>query len=71
MRGRSKPRTVDEYLAGLSDDKKDALERLRATGRQSSRGASAIRLSSRRETAGGVRRNRDALCLLPDDRHHG
>ena len=31
MRGRSTPRTVDEYLAGLSDDKKDALERLRAT----------------------------------------
>ena len=31
MRGRSTPKTVDEYLAGLSDDKKDALERLRAT----------------------------------------
>jgi uncharacterized protein YdhG (YjbR/CyaY superfamily) len=31
MRGRSKARTVDEYLAGLSDDKKDALEKLRAT----------------------------------------
>ena len=31
MRGKSKPRTVDEYLEGVSDDKRDALERLRAT----------------------------------------
>jgi uncharacterized protein YdhG (YjbR/CyaY superfamily) len=29
MRGRPKARTIDEYLAGLSDDKRDALERLR------------------------------------------
>jgi len=29
MRGGPKARTIDEYLAGLSDDKRDALERLR------------------------------------------
>ena len=39
MRGRSKPKTVDEYLAGLSDEKKDALETLRATIRAAARGA--------------------------------
>ncbi len=39
MRGRSKPKTVDEYLAGLSDDKKDALEKLRATIRAAAPGA--------------------------------
>jgi uncharacterized protein YdhG (YjbR/CyaY superfamily) len=39
MRGRSKPKTVDEYLAGLSDEKKDALETLRATIRAAAPGA--------------------------------
>jgi uncharacterized protein YdhG (YjbR/CyaY superfamily) len=39
MRGRSTSTTVDEYLAGLSDDKKDALEKLRATIRAAAPGA--------------------------------
>ena len=39
MRGRSKPKTVDEYIAGLSDEKKDALETLRATIRAAAPGA--------------------------------
>ena len=39
MRDRPKANTIDEYLAGLSDDKRDALERLRKTIRAAARGA--------------------------------
>ena len=39
MRGRPKARTIDEYLAGLDDDKRDALERLRMTIRAAAPGA--------------------------------
>jgi uncharacterized protein YdhG (YjbR/CyaY superfamily) len=39
MRDRPKAKTIDEYLAGLSDDKREALERLRATIRAAARGA--------------------------------
>lgn len=39
MRDKPKAKTIDEYLAGLSDDKRDALERLRATIRAAARGA--------------------------------
>jgi uncharacterized protein YdhG (YjbR/CyaY superfamily) len=31
MRGRPKADTIDEYLAGLSEDKREALEKLRKT----------------------------------------
>jgi len=31
MSGKRKPKTIDEYLAGLSDDKRAALEKLRQT----------------------------------------
>jgi len=39
MRERPKATTIDEYLAGLSDEKRDVLERLRATIRTAAPGA--------------------------------
>jgi uncharacterized protein YdhG (YjbR/CyaY superfamily) len=34
MKSRSKPKTIDEYLAGLSDDQRAALQKLRMTIRR-------------------------------------
>jgi uncharacterized protein YdhG (YjbR/CyaY superfamily) len=39
MRDRPKANTIDEYLAGLSDDKRVVLERLRVTIRAAAPGA--------------------------------
>ena len=67
-----KPKTIDEYLAALSDDKRDALEKLRKTIRAAAPKAEecisyqlpAFRLNGRMLVAFGATANHCAFYLM-------
>src|SRR5216683_7167067 len=69
---KTKPRTIDEYLAALSDDKRAALEKLRKTIRASAPKAeecisyqlAAFRLDGRMLVAFGATANHCAFYLM-------